>query len=711
MQSKHIIPCGGLKLSSAAGKAGEILALTLKGWRHSGNVELKIEDFHKGLFKAVPPQFEDLLEIASYVYCADQATSRGKLDVDSFGGRWRRQFEFHIPVRAASFWNTPEVTRCLRDTLEFLSEDDFEFHFEQASNAPPMQQYFPDFDAGESGAGIERVVLFSGGLDSLGGAVKEAVVEKRRVMLVTHRPTSKLNTIQRNLENLLAGKAGAFRPMHLHVRVWKDSDLNRNYTQRTRSFLYAAVGATVSRMLGLDALRFYENGVVSLNLPVSAQVVGTRATRTTHPRVLAGFQDLVSAVAGNAFKVENDFIWNTKAEVIKGIVDAGCADLIAASVSCAHVYEMRSKSPHCGTCSQCIDRRMGMVAARAESHDPAGGYKSDVFIGPRPDREDRMMVAGYVERAGRLAKLRDAAELIASYPDVVRALKYLPGKPLAAGEKIVAMHRRHGAEVNTAIERELEKHKGAVRGRTLPRDCLLRLTYDTGGTGAVPAPGKQESIERQELRWKKEEEDPNTYRLIKDYKCWRLIYQGKEAVLADERAVLIVDYLLKNPPDEPIHGTELEVRVEGAPVVNGEIGGVIQEAAGTKLNTGDNKILQDKLRELKAASEDENIPESERAEAAEELAKTLQAAAKVRKNGGQPGRVAERVRKALRRFIAELKVTNDSKGNPHPVLRSFADHLEECVWMPSVGGKHRVGAVGKPGCFTYVAPQGVVWKG
>ena len=208
-----------------------------------------------------------------------------------------------------------------------------------------------------------------------------------------------------------------------------------------------------------------------------------------------------------------------------------------------------------------------------------------------------------------------------------------------------------------------------------------------------------------------EEEDPNTYRLIKDYKCWRLIYQGKEAVLADERAVVLVDYLLKNPPDEPIHGTELEVRVQGAPVVNGEIGGVIQEATGAKLNAGDNKILKDKLRELKAASKDENIPESERAEAAEELAKTLQAAAKVRKNGGQPARVAERVRKALRRFIDELKVANDSKGNPHPVLRSFADHLEEYVWMPSVGGKHRVGAVGKPGCFTYVAPQGVVWKG
>ena len=39
-------------------------------------------------------------------------------------------------------------------------------------------------------------------------------------------------------------------------------------------------------MLGLNRVHFYENGIISLNLPVCAQVVGGRATRTTHPRVM-----------------------------------------------------------------------------------------------------------------------------------------------------------------------------------------------------------------------------------------------------------------------------------------------------------------------------------------------------------------------------------------------------------------------------------------
>jgi len=49
-----------------------------------------------------------------------------------------------------------------------------------------------------------------------------------------------------------------------YARINKDSELNRNYTQRTRSFLYA----TVARMQGLDLMRFCENGVVTNNLPV-----------------------------------------------------------------------------------------------------------------------------------------------------------------------------------------------------------------------------------------------------------------------------------------------------------------------------------------------------------------------------------------------------------------------------------------------------------
>ena len=48
-------------------------------------------------------------------------------------------------------------------------------------------------------------------------------------------------------------------------------------------------GAVTARLFGLDRITFFENGIVSLNLPPLAQVVGARATRTTHPQVLGRF--------------------------------------------------------------------------------------------------------------------------------------------------------------------------------------------------------------------------------------------------------------------------------------------------------------------------------------------------------------------------------------------------------------------------------------
>jgi 7-cyano-7-deazaguanine synthase in queuosine biosynthesis len=690
----------------------QVLPLNLWSGRRDGNdIELKMEDLHKRLYKAVPAEFEDLLEIAAYVYCADQATSRGGKNVDGFGDAWRRHFCFKIPVRRLSFWKRAEVGTVLRETLEFLSDDYFDFEFVSGKSAPRMQQYFPNLVPDGPGDGVEGVVLFSGGLDSLAGAVEEAVAQKRRVLLVTHKPTEKLNGVHAKLQALLKAKAGNFAPTHLYVRINKDSALNKDYTQRTRSFLYAAVGATVAQMQGLDLLRFYENGVVTMNLPVCAQVVGSRATRTTHPRVLAGFEKLFSLVAGSPFRVQNPFLWDTKADVVERILKQGCGELIGASVSCAHTWLFSHEYPHCGTCSQCIDRRVGIVAAEAEGYDPAGKYKSDVFTGVRPSDEDRMMVATYVERANEIAKLGNATELIARYPEVVGMLDFLEGKPAAAAAKVLELHKRHAQEVNKAIERTLAANVKALRERTLPVDCLLRLTYDSGGGGlAMTAPVAQPATEQQKERWEKERHGPNDYRLTRDYKVWRLVYRGEEVVLAEERGVALANHLLKHPPEEPIHATVLEVKVDGAPVAGGQIGGVIQEAAGAVLNAGDNTLLKRKLLELKAAAEDETLPESEREEAAEEFSKLLRSARNMRRSGGQADRVALRVRKALRRFIDDLESAESGPGEPHLLLRAFGEHLEDYLWLPSVSAKNRKGAVGKPGCFTYLPPEGVVWR-
>jgi hypothetical protein len=100
---------------------------------------------------------------------------------------------------------------------------------------------------------------------------------------------------------------GSDRILHVPVRANLKDDLGEEPTHRTRSFLFAVLGAVTAQLLDLKRICFFENGVVSLNLPPVGQVVGARATRTTHPQALAGFRRLLSVGLGQSFDVTSPF--------------------------------------------------------------------------------------------------------------------------------------------------------------------------------------------------------------------------------------------------------------------------------------------------------------------------------------------------------------------------------------------------------------------
>jgi hypothetical protein len=173
-----------LVLCSGAKRAGgnSTLRLALSG--RSKNITLKLEDISKKMVRNVPDLLIDLIEIATYVYCADQATSRGGPAQVGMGTDWRRSFRFVIPVRNPDHWNHRSVLEPLCSTLSFLSEDDYAFEFEKATNPVPFQNYleFGD-DGGGAAFNADEVVLFSGGLDSLSGAIEELSTDGKRVAL------------------------------------------------------------------------------------------------------------------------------------------------------------------------------------------------------------------------------------------------------------------------------------------------------------------------------------------------------------------------------------------------------------------------------------------------------------------------------------------------------------------------------------------------
>ena len=468
----HIILCGGAPAPRRA-NPDNIVRLDLGGDEPS--VDLEIDNISRRLSTDVPDILTDLVEIASYVYCADQAVTRGGEGVLAFGAQWRRSFIFHIPVRQPSIWSSPNVLHALQKTLGILSEDTYEFHFVQRIKAVPMQKYLTLGDGDPTTPEIDEVLLFSGGVDSLGGTVQEAVLDKRRVALVSHRSNSKVFSRQKKLITGLHAICKQNPPLHVPVWVHQSGTEGREYTQRSRTFLYASLGAAVARVFGLKRIRFYENGVVSLNLPISEQVVGARATRTTHPQVLDGFASLFSLLVEETFTVENPFIWITKTEVVNLIGDAGCGDLIGQSVSCTHTREQTTEKPHCGRCSQCISRKFATLASRFSNHDPGSLYHLDLLTDPRTPEKDRTLVESFIRTATQIGSMNEL-QVVEHYGEVSRVLRHL--RPLSAdqvAERVIQLYRRHSAEVTGVIDAALRDHASDIREGKLPATCAILL--------------------------------------------------------------------------------------------------------------------------------------------------------------------------------------------------------------------------------------------
>jgi 7-cyano-7-deazaguanine synthase in queuosine biosynthesis len=475
MANEHLILCGAARLTSndAAWRGARSHRLCLgKGPK---DVHLTIEHLTRQMCADLPPVAADLLEMAAFVYAADQLVTRGGSRSFEYGLAWRRRFRFEIPVRALDVWQRGPVQRALAEVLSFLSDDDYEFGFTRLTDPPPLSRYLFGGPGPEGGQAHQEVALFSGGLDSLGGAVREILQGKRRIVLVSHRPVSKVYSRQRRLVAAIAERLPNrhLRPLHIAVQVNKGKALGRDFTQRSRSFLFAAVAAVVARVFGLPRIRFYENGVTSLNLAISPQVLGGRASRTTHPRVLEGFGRLFSLLFGCDFKAENPFLWQTKAEVLGEIKTAGHGALCALAGSCTHTWAETTERTHCGRCSQCVDRRVAALAAGLEEgDDPPARYTSDVLTGPR-EGADLTLVERYVGSARRVEAIKDGLAFATRYGEVARVLRHVGLPPRDAAEEVFRLYRRHASQVCQAVARAVQLHADSIARCTYPPNSLL----------------------------------------------------------------------------------------------------------------------------------------------------------------------------------------------------------------------------------------------
>ncbi len=263
-----------------------------------------------------------------------------------------------------------------------------------------------------------------------------------------------------------------------HVSMWVNRQSGKRtleFTQRSRSFLFTSLGVVTAAILGIDDVWLCDNGVVSINLPQSSENVGTFLSRSTHPRYLALAQALMRMVTDRSqLTITNTLFDKTKKEVMEIIAGNGHPELIQEAVSCAHFEGKTKHQPHCGVCTQCIDRRFASTAARLTEHDLVSRYEKDIFVDALDEGLPRTHAENYVRLAMRLEAIQTPDQLIEAFPQLFDCLPE-DGDVDASARAMFDLFHRHQQTVNGVLEQQIQAHSQDIRRASLPPECLLRL--------------------------------------------------------------------------------------------------------------------------------------------------------------------------------------------------------------------------------------------
>ncbi len=226
----------------------------------------------KGLFPN--ENMIDFLNLSLAAYTIDQIVPR-----NSFGYLgWNRYLKIHLPVQNLQMWSKSKAD--LEEMLSFLSGDKWEIAFRerQAYNTEPKSVEIKH----------DTVSLFSGGLDSYTGAINFLSEGKKVALIGHHKQGTEEKSIQQQLVKKLKEKFGNDKvtEMFFFVQAKKNIDLgfSGEQSQRARSILFISLGlAIVNASENIKDLNVPENGLISLNIPLTKSRMGSLSTRTTHP--------------------------------------------------------------------------------------------------------------------------------------------------------------------------------------------------------------------------------------------------------------------------------------------------------------------------------------------------------------------------------------------------------------------------------------------
>ncbi len=438
------------------------------------NVRISLPDFVRGLYH-LPDRVLDLLEIASYVFAADRMLPRGRraaLEYES----WSRALHFAIRVRDIDFWSRAEVQRKLEDALCFVTGDKtYRFTFEGGHSTPLTSLFDSEsFRLPEHGS---AVLLFSGGVDSLTGALDQlGSGVARRTCMVSHRSQPGTMRTQHQLADALE-RLFPGRTAHYTFDCVLHGQRAAEETQRSRVFLYVSIAYALACALSQSELFVYENGMTALNFARREDLLKARASRTTHPKTIRLLNDFLSEVSGHDFTIRSPFSWMTKTDVLQRLASMRQERLLTSAVSCSKTFQrMKREATQCGACSQCVERRFAAYAAGLDDIDESGLYGLD-FVDQEVRGEARTVLLDFARQGRDFAESgvdQFYSERTAELVDVLDGFPSMSEQTVV--QKIWELCRRHGEQVLHAIRRMREVHDNPYSA--IPHGSFLEMVSE-----------------------------------------------------------------------------------------------------------------------------------------------------------------------------------------------------------------------------------------
>ncbi|HLR88526.1 MAG TPA: hypothetical protein VK042_02235 [Atopostipes sp.] len=462
---EHIILCNGAKLPQSSIKEQDVVQLEYNPNSPDINVNIPLPKFVESVYH-LPKRVKDLLEIAAYVFTADRKIKRGTTDSVEYQS-WSRNLRFIIKVRDHEFWSQDSVKEILAEALKFMTGDaSYSFEFIDGFTTG-KSNFFDKEEFTIKPSAPTRVILFSGGLDSLAGIVDSLETTRENIYLISHVSQPGILKTQRGLLTALERDYPG-RCKHYTFTCNLKGDVAREETQRTRSLLYSAIAYAIAVAHSRESFYFYENGITSINFKKRGDLLNARASRTTHAKTIGLISDLLSKIHESHFKVEHPYLFNTKTDILEILAKHKKQNYINSSVSCSATRMKKQNATHCGGCSQCVDRRFATHAAGVEAYDGTAIYDLDFVNETVDDRPKKTTIIDYVRLARDFKKMNYRTFYSEKLSELSEIVDYIEGGDEEGKvEKIYQLCVKHGRQIEQAIKKMDQPFEEVVPGSFL----------------------------------------------------------------------------------------------------------------------------------------------------------------------------------------------------------------------------------------------------